>query len=79
MKYFLAVDIGASSGRHFITWKNENDELEYKEIKQNFYKLVNSEYYLLGNIYKNESLTNEYKKSFKLEEFIISELNKINN
>ena len=32
MKYFLAVDIGASSGRHFITWKNENDELEYKEI-----------------------------------------------
>ena len=54
-------------------------ELEYKEIKQNFYKLVNSEYYLLGNIYKNESLTNEYKKSFKLEEFIISELNKINN
>ena len=54
-------------------------ELEYKEIKQNFYKLVNSEYYLLGNIYKNESLTNEYKKSFKLEEFIISELNKMNN
>ena len=54
-------------------------ELEHKEIKQNFYKLVNSEYYLLGNIYKNESLTNEYKKSFKLEEFIISELNKINN
>ena len=32
MKYFLAVDIGASSGRHFITWKNENEELEYKEI-----------------------------------------------
>ena len=54
-------------------------ELEYKEIKQNFYKLVNSEYYLLGNIYKNESLTNEYKKSFKLEEFIISELNMANN
>ena len=47
-------------------------ELEYKEIKQNFYKLVNSEYYLLGNIYKNESLTNEYKKSFKLEEFIMN-------
>ena len=53
-------------------------ELEYKEIKKNFYKLVNSEDYLLGNLYQNESLTSEYKKSFQLEEFIISELNKIN-
>ena len=53
-------------------------ELEYKEIKKNFYKLVNSEDYLLGNIYQNESLTSEYQKSFKLEEFIISELNKMN-
>ena len=54
-------------------------ELEYREIKKNYYKLVNSEDYLLGNIYKNESLTSEYKNSFKLEEFIISELNKMNN
>ena len=60
--------------------KELNDyELEYKEIRKNFYKLVNSEDYLLGNIYQNESLTSEYQKSFQLEEFIISELNKINN
>ena len=51
-------------------------ELEYKGIKRSFYKLVNNENYLLGNIYQNESLTSEYKKSFQLEEFIISELNK---
>ena len=53
-------------------------ELDYKEIKKTFYKLVNNEDYLLGNIYQNESLTNEYSNSFKLEEFIISELNKNN-
>ena len=51
-------------------------ELEYKGIKRSFYKLLNNENYLLGNIYQNESLTSEYKKSFQLEEFIISELNK---
>ena len=51
-------------------------ELEYKGIKRSFYKLVNNENYLLGNIYQNECLTSEYKKSFQLEEFIISELNK---
>ena len=53
-------------------------ELEYKEIKKSFYNLVNNEYYLLINIYQNESLTNEYRNTFKLEEFIISELNKNN-
>ena len=53
-------------------------ELEYKEIKKSFYNLVNNEDYLLGNIYQNESLTNEYRNTFKLEEFIISELNKNN-
>ena len=49
-------------------------ELEYKDIKKSFNKLVNSDDYLLGNIYQNESLTSEYKKTFQLEEFIISEL-----
>ena len=51
-------------------------ELEYKGIKRSFYKLVNNENYLLGNIYQNESLNKKKKKSFQLEEFIISELNK---
>ncbi len=54
-------------------------ELDYQEIKKNFNKLVNSDDYLLGNIYQNESLTNDYKNSFKLEEAIIDRLNEINN
>ena len=53
-------------------------ELEYKEIRKSFFKLVNNEDYLLGNIEQNESLSREYKDTFKLEEFIISELNKVN-
>ena len=60
--------------------KNNNDmkeyEKEFKDIKNCFNNLVNSDDYLLGNIYQNETLMEEYKKSFKLEEFIISELNK---
>ena len=30
-KYFLAIDIGASSGRHIVGWK-ENDEIKTKEV-----------------------------------------------
>ena len=50
-------------------------ELDYQDIRRTFNKLVNNEDYLLGNIYQNESLSSEYKNSFKLEEFIISKLN----
>ena len=32
-----------------------------------------------GNIYQNESLSSDYKKSFQLEEFIIKKLNEENN
>ena len=53
-------------------------ELEYKEIKKTFNKLVNSDEYLLGNIYQNESLMSDYKKSFQLEEAIIARLNENN-
>ena len=53
-------------------------ELEYKEIRQTFNKLVNSDEYLLGNIYQNESLMSDYKKSFQLEEAIIARLNENN-
>ena len=58
--------------------KNEeltNYELDYKDIRKTFNKLVNNDDYLLGNIYQNESLASDYKESFKLEEFIISRLN----
>ena len=53
-------------------------ELEYKEIRKTFNKLVNSDEYLLGNIYQNESLMSDYKKSFQLEEAIIARLNEKN-
>ena len=54
-------------------------EVDYKDIRKTFNKLVNNEDYLLGNIYQNESLASDYKKSFELEEFIISKLNEENN
>ena len=31
MKYYLAIDVGASSGRHIVGW-NENNEIQTKEI-----------------------------------------------
>ena len=31
MKYFLAIDIGASSGRHIVGW-NENGEIRTDEV-----------------------------------------------
>ena len=31
MKYFLAIDIGASSGRHIVGWR-EDGELRTKEV-----------------------------------------------
>ena len=31
MKYFLAIDIGASSGRHIVGWR-EDGELKTKEV-----------------------------------------------
>ena len=31
MKYYLAIDIGASSGRHIVGWR-EGDEIYTKEV-----------------------------------------------
>ena len=31
MKYFLAIDIGASSGQHIVGWR-EDGELRTKEV-----------------------------------------------
>ena len=31
MKYYLAIDIGASSGRHIVGWK-ENGEIRTREV-----------------------------------------------
>ena len=38
MNYYLAIDIGASSGRHIIGWKGDNSQIETKEI----YRFPNS-------------------------------------
>lgn len=61
MKYFLAVDIGASSGRHIIGYK-ENDEIVLKEVYRfsNWVKEVNS--HLIWDI---ESLVKEVKNGIK--------------
>lgn len=32
MAYFLAIDIGASSGRHIVGWKDETGELKTEEV-----------------------------------------------
>ena len=53
-------------------------ELDYQDIRKTFNKLVNNENYLLGNLYQNESITSDYKKSFQLEELMISRLNEGN-
>ena len=34
MKYYLAVDIGASSGRHIVGWE-ENGEIRTEEVFRN--------------------------------------------
>lgn len=31
-EYYLGIDIGATSGRHILAYKNEKNELEYEEI-----------------------------------------------
>ena len=54
-------------------------EADYLDIRRTFNKLVNSEDYLLGNIFHNESLVSDYKTSFQLEEFMISRLNEASN
>ena len=58
--------------------KLKDYELDYHDIIKTFNKLVNSDDYLLGNIYQNESLTSDYKNSFQLEKLIISKLNEEN-
>ena len=41
MKYYLAVDIGASSGRHILSWL-ENGKIQYEEIHR-FYNGMDEE------------------------------------
>ena len=62
MKYYLAIDIGASSGRHIIGYQNEKNELITEEIYRfpNFLDDING--HLSWNV---ERLFNEIKFGIK--------------
>ena len=62
MKYYLAIDIGASSGRHIIGWL-ENEKLCTKEIYRFENNLINSEHGLVWDI---ENLVSEVKNGIKM-------------
>lgn len=76
-------DFSKEGIKKFMVMKDDKNkekkeyEKDYFEIKKCFNSLVNNENYLLGDVYQNESLTAEYKNSFKLEEFIIAKLKQI--
>ena len=67
MKYYLAIDIGASSGRHIVGWK-ENGSLQTKEV----YRFPNGNKTEDGHlIWDIEALVKEVKTGIKaaVEEF----------
>ncbi len=62
MKYYLAIDIGASSGRHIIGYKNTNNEIETIEV----YRFKNEPKYINDHlIWDIDYLFNEIKKGIK--------------
>ena len=72
MKYYLAIDIGASSGRHIIGWQ-ENGELRTREICRFKNGVKESEGHLIWDI---EHLLDEVKKGIEkaAEEYSIESL-----
>ena len=61
MKYYLAIDIGASSGRHIVGWK-ENDEIKTEEV----YRFPNGVKERDGHlIWDIESLSDHVKKGIE--------------
>ncbi len=61
MKYYLAIDIGASSGRHIIGWK-EGDSLKTDEVYRFPNGVSNKDGYLVWDI---EGLWNSVKEGLK--------------
>lgn len=49
MKYFLAIDIGASSGRHILSWK-DGDKIKIEEIYRFENSPINSNGSLMWNV-----------------------------
>ena len=62
MKYYLAIDIGASSGRHIVGYR-ENGEIKTKEV----YRFPNGMDNALGSlVWNTERLFSEIKRGIKL-------------
>ncbi len=62
MKYYLAIDIGASSGRHIVAWKDENGVLQSEEM----YRFPNGVNNVDGHLYWDvDRLFNEVKVGIK--------------
>lgn len=61
-KYYLAIDLGASSGRHIVGWK-EDGEIKTKEIYRFDNQMINKEGHL---IWDTRKLFSEIKKGIKI-------------
>ena len=63
MKYYLAIDIGASSGRHIIGYKDKKNELILEEVYRFKNSVVNYNDHLIWDI---DRLTNEVIEGIKI-------------
>ena len=45
-KYYLAIDIGATSGRHILAHYDENNELVYEEVYRFLNKTIKKDGHL---------------------------------
>ncbi len=61
MKYYLAIDIGASSGRHIIGWK-ENEEIHIQEVYRFSNGVIEKDNHLIWDV---DYLLREVKKGIK--------------
>lgn len=62
MKYYLAIDIGASSGRHIVGWK-ENNEIYSEEVYRFSNGVKEEDGHLIWDI---DSLLNEVKEGIRI-------------
>ena len=62
MKYYLAIDIGASSGRHIVGWK-ENNEIYSEEVYRFSNGVKEEKGHLIWDI---DSLLNEVKEGIRI-------------
>lgn len=61
MKYYLAIDIGASSGRHIIGWK-ENEKIHIQEVYRFSNGVIEKDNHLIWDV---DYLLREVKKGIK--------------